>query len=243
MEEKIGKRNDNGDAVTNRPAVGVAAIIIRSGKVLLGKRKGAHGSGSWAFPGGHLEFNESIEDCARREVFEETGLRVTNCRFAAMTNDIFYQSQKHYVTLFVVCEYQGGTLQVKEPDMCEQWDWFYWNELPGPLFLSLKNLLDQGFAPPGLEDRLKTSEKLCELTASQVVSLGMSDDNIKKVEDYNHEELIEAAFRFENQQMELLGDINLVSYEAYAVMAHAELVSIIKNSTAQICRMESQDFG
>jgi 8-oxo-dGTP diphosphatase len=53
-----------------RPAVGVAAIVTKNGKVLLGKRKGAHGEGSWAFPGGHLEFNESIEDCAKREVFE-----------------------------------------------------------------------------------------------------------------------------------------------------------------------------
>ena len=55
----------------NRPSVGVAVIVVNNGKVLLGKRKGSHGSGSWAFPGGHLEMNESIEACARREVFEE----------------------------------------------------------------------------------------------------------------------------------------------------------------------------
>ena len=54
----------------NRPLIGVAAIVIKDKKVLLGKRKNAHGAGTWAFPGGHLEFNESIEACAKREVFD-----------------------------------------------------------------------------------------------------------------------------------------------------------------------------
>lgn len=130
----------------NRPSVGVAVIVEKNGKVLLGKRKGAHGSGSWAFPGGHLEMNESIEECARREVFEETGISIDHIRYATFTNDIFEAEQKHYVTLFVVADYRGGELQVREPDKCEKWDWFFWKEFPVNLFLSLKNLLAQGFA-------------------------------------------------------------------------------------------------
>ena len=129
----------------NSPSVGVAVIVIKNGKVLLGKRKGSHGSGSWAFPGGHLEMNESIEECARREVFEETGISIHNILYATFTNDIFKEEQKHYVTLFVVAEYTGGELQVNEPDKCEKWDWFMWEEFPENLFLSLKNLLAQGF--------------------------------------------------------------------------------------------------
>ena len=85
----------------NRPSVGVAVIVIKNGKVLLGKRKGSHGSGSWAFPGGHLEMNESIEACARREVFEETGISIHNIRYAAFTNDIFKEEQKHYESIAV----------------------------------------------------------------------------------------------------------------------------------------------
>ena len=93
-----------------RPYIGVAIIVIKDGKVLLGKRKNSHGSGTWHFPGGHLEFNESIEACARREVFEETGLRIKNIRLGPYTNDMFAKEQKHYITLFAVAEYDSGVL-------------------------------------------------------------------------------------------------------------------------------------
>ena len=128
-----------------RPSVGVAVIIIKDKKVLLGKRKNSHGAGSWAFPGGHLEFNESIEECAKREVFEETGLHIKNISYATFTNDIFIKEQKHYVTLFVTADYDHGDIELKEPDKCEVWDWFQWDKLPEPKFLSLENLLQQGY--------------------------------------------------------------------------------------------------
>ncbi|OEU63521.1 MAG: DNA mismatch repair protein MutT [Desulfobacterales bacterium S5133MH16] len=126
-----------------RPLIGVAAIVIKDNKVLLGKRKNAHGAGTWAFPGGHLEFNESIEECAKREVFEETGIHIKNIRYGTFTNDIFREDQKHYVTLFVISEYDEGALELKEPEKCEKWEWFFWNELPEPRFLPLENLLKQ----------------------------------------------------------------------------------------------------
>jgi len=66
----------------NRPGVGVGVIIVKDNKVLLGKRKNAHGEGDWAFPGGHLEMNETWEDCVKREVMEETGIEIKNIRFA-----------------------------------------------------------------------------------------------------------------------------------------------------------------
>jgi len=80
-----------------RPFVGVAIIVIKEDKVLLGKRKNSHGSGTWQFPGGHLEFNESIKDCARRELFEETGIKIKNISFGPYTNDIFQKEKKHYI--------------------------------------------------------------------------------------------------------------------------------------------------
>ncbi len=130
--------------MTSRPLVGVAVIVKKEGYVLLGKRKNSHGAGTWALPGGHLEFNESIADCAAREVFEETALHIKNVQHAAFTNDVFVEEQKHYVTLFVTAEYDCGNLDVKEPHKCERWAWFRWDELPSPLFLPLEHLITQG---------------------------------------------------------------------------------------------------
>jgi len=127
--------------MNSRPYVGVAAIIVRDRKVLLGKRKNSHGSGSWQFPGGHLEFKEDIKACAAREVLEEAGIRIKNIRPGPYTNDIFESEGRHYITLFVVAEHDIGEAEVREPDKCEKWGWFELNRLPEPLFLPIQNLL------------------------------------------------------------------------------------------------------
>ncbi len=105
----------------NRPKIGIGIIVIKDNKVLLGKRKNVHGDGSWSFPGGHLEFNEGIEDCARREVMEETGIRIRDLRAGPFTNDIFNKEGKHYVTLYVISEHHSGEPKVMEPERCERW--------------------------------------------------------------------------------------------------------------------------
>ncbi|KGR36014.1 ADP-ribose pyrophosphatase MutT [Vibrio campbellii] len=123
--------------------VGVATIILRDGAILLGERIGSHGANTWATPSGHLELGESIEDCAKREVLEETGLIVDSIEKFTFTNDIFEKEGKHYVTLFVVASSASGEPQVTEPDKCKQWKWCRLDDLPEPLFLPLINLLKE----------------------------------------------------------------------------------------------------
>ena len=68
--------------------------------------------GTWAFPGGHLEYGETFDACAKREVLEETGLLVVRTQFLAATNDFMPSEGKHYVTVFMGCVIEG---QNKEP--------------------------------------------------------------------------------------------------------------------------------
>lgn len=129
------------------PRVGVGVIVVRDGHVLLGQRAGSHGAGTWALPGGHLEFGESVEDCARRELLEETGLVLHSLRPAPYTSDVMADIGRHYVTLFVQARVPTGEAQRCEPDKCLVWDWFRWSELPSPLFQPLATLVAQGFVP------------------------------------------------------------------------------------------------
>jgi 8-oxo-dGTP diphosphatase len=128
-----------------RPKVGVGVFVLKNGKFLIGKRKNAHGGGSWCLPGGHLEFGESWEACAVREVLEETGVRIKNIKFASVTNDIFDAEGKHYITIFILSDYDGGDVEIKEPEKCEEWRWVSWESLPEPLFIPMQNLIRNGF--------------------------------------------------------------------------------------------------
>jgi 8-oxo-dGTP diphosphatase len=130
-----------------RLLVGVGVLVYRRRKLLLGKRKGSHGAATWALPGGHLEAGETIEACAVRETAEETGLAVGRIRHAGFTSDVFADENKHYVTLFVEAGDVSGIAVLLEPDKCDAWDWFAWDDLPEPLFAPLQSLVNQDFRP------------------------------------------------------------------------------------------------
>jgi len=127
------------------PRIGVGVIIKKEGRILMGLRKGSHGKGTWSFPGGHLEFNETFESCARREVKEETGLAVRETNFVTATNDIMAADGKHYVTIFIEALVDDGEPSVCEPDCCERWEWFYPDKMPNDLFLPIINLIKSGY--------------------------------------------------------------------------------------------------
>lgn len=104
------------------PKVGVGLFVMfKDGTVLIGKRKGSIGSGTYALPGGHLEFGESFEDCAAREAKEETDLDVdpSKVKFLTATNGIAmaHKEGKHYITVFmgVYLEADATQVQVVKP--------------------------------------------------------------------------------------------------------------------------------
>lgn len=122
------------------PKTGLAVMIIKDGKVLLGKRKGSHGAGDYAFPGGKLEWWESFEECAKRETWEEAGIEITNIRFLRLLNFKFYE--KHFVDVGVLADWKSGEPQVCEPEKCEDWDWYDIDHLPTPLFRSCESCVE-----------------------------------------------------------------------------------------------------
>ena len=134
-----------------RPKVGIGVFVINGDKILMGKRVNAHGEGTWGLPGGHLEFFETFEECAKREVVEETGLVITNVEFSTVTNDMFYPENRHYVTLFMKSLYLSGTPKVMEPNKMVEWRWFSWDNLPKPLFIPLENLKRTTYNPFNIE--------------------------------------------------------------------------------------------
>jgi 8-oxo-dGTP diphosphatase len=123
------------------PKIGVAALIKLDKRLLLIRRKGAHGEGTWAVPGGHLDFGESPAACAIREVREEVGLVVSDPRCIALTNDIFAEEDKHYITLWMRVECADAGPVIPAADEVSDWGWFALDSLPAPLFLPLENLL------------------------------------------------------------------------------------------------------
>jgi 8-oxo-dGTP diphosphatase len=106
-----------------RVGVGVGVLVLHEGLVLLGKRLGSHGAGTWSAPGGRLEFGEQIEACAARELKEETGLAAGSFELGPYTNDLFEEVQEQYVTIFVVARGIRGSPVNLEPGKCEGWAW------------------------------------------------------------------------------------------------------------------------
>ncbi len=125
-----------------KPRVGVGVAVVKNGLVLLGKRKGAHGAGLWSVTGGHLEFGESVEECAKRELEEETGLKARSVILGPWVANVMEQN-KHYVTLYTFVPAFEGILQLREPDKCEGWQWFAWDALPAPLFPTVLSMIQK----------------------------------------------------------------------------------------------------
>jgi len=139
--------NNDGDVpkeITRRPLVGMGVLVMRQGMVLLGKRLGSHGAGYFAAPGGHIEFGESFEHAARREVREETGLEIENLRLLTVGNYLFSRTNgdRHYIDVDFACESPAGEVILKEPDKCEGWQWYELDQLPEPLFIVTKRMIE-----------------------------------------------------------------------------------------------------
>jgi len=97
-----------------RPFVGVGAVVVQDGCVLLVRRRQPPLSGHWSLPGGVVELGETLEQAIARETFEETGLRVRVGPVVEVLDRIVHDAagrvQYHYVLVDYLCWPEGGTL-------------------------------------------------------------------------------------------------------------------------------------
>ncbi len=116
---------------------GVAVVIFDvNNRILMGKRRGSHGAGTWSFPGGWMRHGESFQQTAEREVQEETGLFITGeVGVIDATTTFFKDRDLQSVTILLTAPFYQGTPKAMEPEKLEgEWEWFDLNALPEPLF-------------------------------------------------------------------------------------------------------------
>jgi 8-oxo-dGTP diphosphatase len=98
----------------SRPVVGVGAVVLDRGRVLLVRRANEPLKGRWSLPGGAVDVGETLREAIRREVREETGLEVEPGAMVEVldriSGDPDGRTRFHYVLIDFVCEPVGGTL-------------------------------------------------------------------------------------------------------------------------------------
>lgn len=115
-----------GNAYPVEPRVGVGAITFKDGKVLLVKRGIEPSRGLWAIPGGTLKLGETLQECAAREILEETGITINvgDCVyvFDFIERDDQRKIKFHYVIVDFAADYLSG--EAKGADDAEDARWF-----------------------------------------------------------------------------------------------------------------------
>lgn len=113
--------------------IGTGAVIFNdSGEVFLAKRgPGARNERHrWEFPGGSVEFGETLEQALKREINEEFGFQIEIVRLLDVVDHILPEEKQHWVSPTFLCRYRSGTPVIREPRKCEAIGWFAVDSIP-----------------------------------------------------------------------------------------------------------------
>ncbi|WP_244876872.1 NUDIX hydrolase [Acidocella facilis] len=107
------------------PKIGIGIVLIKGDEVLLVKRGKPPGAGLWSLPGGKQELGETAEETARRELFEETGLRCGPLVLAGHVDSIHRDAageiEFHYTILDFAARYEGGEAKAQDDVLEVAW--------------------------------------------------------------------------------------------------------------------------
>jgi mutator protein MutT len=107
--------------------VGVGAIIVNNeGKLFLAKRGAEvrNESGKWEFPGGGVEFGDTLEATLKREIMEEYGVEIIVGELLDVCDHIIPDEHQHWVSPSYICSVAQGEPKICEPHKCEEIGWF-----------------------------------------------------------------------------------------------------------------------
>lgn len=110
------------------PAPTVAALIVKDGQLLLGKRAKEPHQGAWDLPGGFIDPGETIEQALLREISEELKVQINLDRYLASFPDVYGKSGINTVNIYFVCSLVSG--QPQPGDDVVECRWFPLNNLP-----------------------------------------------------------------------------------------------------------------
>jgi 8-oxo-dGTP diphosphatase len=128
--------------------IGVELFARQGNSILLGKRKNIYGAGTWALPGGHLEFNERLDEAICREAKEELGAIINpkELKIVSITDNPQPENNLHYVHISFEQINPTWNPKLMEPDYCEEWRYFPLTELPNNFFPPHKGIIDNYLA-------------------------------------------------------------------------------------------------
>jgi 8-oxo-dGTP diphosphatase len=122
--------------------IGVGVIVLdkEGTHVLLGKRLNAYRAGQLGLPGGRLDLEETLRHCAERELLEETGLQASRMSYLGVVREL--QEGYNFIHFAFVCLQYEGIPEVKEPEKCENWQWYPLDNLPKNIIRGHQATLD-----------------------------------------------------------------------------------------------------
>ncbi|MFY9812944.1 MAG: NUDIX domain-containing protein [Dehalococcoidales bacterium] len=125
--------------------VGVGAIIVdNQGRLFLARRgsKAKNERGLWEFPGGSVEFGETMAAALQREMREEFGIEITVGKLLDVVDHILKAERQHWVSPTFLCTIASGEPEIKEPEKCAEIGWFRPDAVPQELTqISCENLV------------------------------------------------------------------------------------------------------
>ena len=116
--------------------VGVGAILLNEeGHVFLARRgpKAKNEQGLWEFPGGSVEFGETLAKALQREMYEEYGIGIAVGALVDVVDHILPEEHQHWVSPTFICQIVSGEPHIREPEKCTEIGWFGLDRVPNEL--------------------------------------------------------------------------------------------------------------